>query len=1019
MAVKIRNRKYSEVFTNTSSVDWLLGNVGEWQKLLLDAEVSIDYQATQQNPIQIDYLNNSFVLNSGTWGQYGFDTGMSVTFRYKVLFGSDGAGGYLYVSSYQKTFQIVNISGTIMEVDEEIDGQGFQSLPADYGTRKVTDVLLYSSSPLQGTRLRYGHVLNNDTSNNLNSVIDGSTTEFIYVGLNSLPVNTWAGMEAVGLQSGMSVRQANVRKRPASASNLFVTLTAGTYTEQDLYTDFMKEGKSIPVTSPGSSGGFFTVTSQSEVPINNSGIYQGGANQNQAFLFNNAGSFTRDFIFDIKLKFTDATGALPGDSASIVLVKYTNGTAMDIVNRTVLQSWINPQELLNEHLEFKGHATVELNTSDSLVLVIEHAIPQDRTGGQGISYLIEDLTIQVSNENETLTLGEKQNFQFELEYLVSSFFEEVGNFVDVTPPSYLQGDGSLSDNFYTEFYPEWNNPNVKIVNDPSKTKRLGNTGWFNENYNQLSNDFTVTDLVYTDDNGNGMDGLDYFATTRVRAKISGVQNVNGNTKGGFGFMWVPKFEEDYKNKTTPFYRNTFINTGGGAYDVGTFYPDVEVGGGLGLAWMEVKNVKFTDMGGGVINFEAFFTPSPDFTLLFDQKGEDDRNYILWLSIADQTLAWNFSNRVSLLADYNKMIKSVPPAGPYPFIENVFIEHPYESNVQGVEEYDGFVHDDVLCRVPFQVDPTTTQMRKFRFGVEVFNLSTNSRKILEKYDVDMTQYYTDVNGVPQFSLNASRGFKLGDNNNKNWVKINREPSYDSAGKYGYLGFYAFKIRWEDWIALTGLPNDFFKAGELNSGFNNDWYQLLITTGWRLNFFVEIDAIVDTELIQYRNRWNFNFKDYDQNTRLQTSHSYFRDSDDTYLNVGSDPETGKPLGVVLSNEPTRLEIQYEILDAGTWDIDKVYATTTIEVDKGAGFMSMRQISSVWTSEPDCPLIPLQGQNHLQIVVDGTQKILTTKCLIDPDLLEDGSRYRITGRVGCYDGTGAIRFGIYESIYESRYE
>lgn len=1018
MSVKITNRQYKENYT-AEVVDWLLGNTGDWQTLTIDAEVGIDYQATQQSPVQIDYINNAFILNAGTWGSYGFDTGMTLKFRYKLSSGSDGNGGYNYVSTYEKEFTILNISGSYMEVDEPIEADDFQTLPIDFGTKKISDVLLYSESPLQGCRLRYGHIPNNEQSTNLNSVIDSTTTEMTYVGLNNLPEDTWGVMEAIGLQSGMSIRQARVKKLSNNSSSLFATMTAGEYSSQTLFTDQIKKARSIPMVAPFGTGGLQTVTSQSELPISAGGSYQDGANGNQAFLFDNNGEFSRDLNISISLKITDATGAQLGDAANLVLLKYSNGSSMDIVSRTVLQSWINPQELINQTLTFNGITTVDLNDSDSLVLAIEHDINEDREGSQGIAYIITDFSMQISNQNEKLNLSQKQNFQFELEYLISTFFEELANIEEVTAPEYLQGDGSISDNFYTEFYPEWNNPNVMINNDPEKTRRLGNTGWFNENFNQLPNDFQIQNVSYGDENGNLVDALNYFGTTRMTAIVSNVPNITPATKLGFGFMWVPKYEDDYKNKTTPYYRNTFINTGDGAYNAGTYYPNTSTGGGIGMAWMEVKNVQFQSLGGNQLYFEATFMPTAAFSALFDGKDEDDRKYIVWISVADQTLGRNFSNRVSLLADFNDMVKSVPPAGPYPYIQNAFIEHPYEADVIGVEQYNGFVQDDVLCRLPFQVDPSSTTLQKFRFGIEVFNPSTSERHILEKFDVDMTQFFTDANGVPFYNVNTTRGFKLQDGNNKNWVKINREASLDTAGKFGYLAFYAFKIRWEDWIQRSDMPAAFFDPLELNQGFNNDWFHYLSTIGWKMNFFVEIDAVVDTVLVQYRNRFDFKFADYDKNTRIQTRHQYFRNSDNTLLNVGTDPVSQRPLGVVLSNEPTRLEIEYEILDAGTWNPEAVYATATIEVDKGAGFMQMRQISSVWGSEPDNPLVPLEGESRLKIEVDGTNKILKTSCLIDPDLLEDAPRYRITGRVGCYEDGGVISFRLYADVYAQVYE
>lgn len=833
MALKITNRSYSEAFTN-GLTDWLLGNVGEWQDLELSIEVSIDYIATSAQPVQIDYINNAFKLSNGkSWGEYGFDNGMTLVFKYKFLQDTTGDGNFDTVQNIQQQFTITNVYGSIMEVSQPITVNEFDSVPINFGSKKISDVKFYVDRVPEGCRVKYGHLTNEDyKSTTLESFIDGTVSEFV------LPNASGASyMEAVGLQSGMSIRQ-------------------------------------IYVTPNGKK-------SQSD----------------------------NVYLFDIKINF-----------------------------------------------------------------------------------------------------------------MISSLFDNISNFENLEIPSYLIGDGSLTDNFILEFYPEWNNPNVYIVNELVKTERLGNTGWFDENFNQLKNDFNIDSIEYFDENGSPVDGLDYASKTKVKCLISGVPNLNVNTECGFGFSWIPTNEEDYKEKETPFYRNLFIQSG--MYDAGfnldTNYPGSFIGAGIDGASMDVENVRFTNLNGTIV-FEGTFVPNAEFYSKFDAKDEENRNYIIWMSVADGSLDRNFSDRVSLLADFKVLEKHIPQAGEYPFLENAFVEHPFDDDFVGVEKYEGIVQDDILCRMPFSIKKDgSVYFEKMTFGVEAFNIGLNKSFDLERYEIDLSQSPTDANDVQQFSVDQTRGFKLESGNNKNWVKILRETGSDTVENNGYLAYFATKIRWEDWILNQKTPPDFFDANELNDGFNNDWVHYLRTQGWIINFYTEINATIDGELTQYKNQFKFTFNDYDENDNISTAHRYFRDSDDTLLNIGTDPEYNKPLGVILSNEPTRIEIDFEILDAGVWDLGLVYAVTTIEIDRGAGRFEMRQLSSVWGSEDDNPLKPLTGQTKLKMVVDGTSKILTTSCLIDPDLLDDGAKYRITGRVGCFDISGGIFVpGLYEFRYENLYE
>lgn len=839
MPVKIINRNYEEIFTN-GTTDWLLGNVGEWQTLNLKVEASVDYIATQEQPLQIDYINRSFtLLNGKNWGDYGFDNGMSVILKYLYSQDTNNDGTFETVTPYVQTYTITNVYGSTMEVAQAINVQSFDNIPTNFGNKKISEVKIYVDKMPEGLRFKYSHLTNeNFQSTNLNSLIDGTISEFVKP--NILNNGTFQQMEAVGLQSGMSIRTIEVK--PYGKKN-------GT-----------------------------------------DNVYE----------------------YDIKIQ-----------------------------------------------------------------------------------------------------------------YMISSLFEDLSNFENMEMPSYLTGDGSLTDNFSIEFYPEWNNPNVKIKNNLKQTERLGNTGWFNENFNQLSNDFKVESVQYFDVNGNQVDAMDYATETKVKIVVSGVPNLNSQTECGFGFAWIPSNESDYKNKETPLYRNLFVQSGSltNGFTLNTLFPAVNFGAGINGASMDSSTVKFTGINGKIV-MEANFIPNPAFFALFDKKDPSDRNFILWVSVADGSLGRNFSDRVSLLADFNSLVKNIPPAGEYPYIDAKFIEHPFDETNVGETMLDGLIQDDILMRIPFRIKKDKTVVfQKIEFGVEAFNIGLNDDFVLEKYEIDLTQFPTDSAGTQQFDFDQSRGFKLEPGNNKNWVKVKREPLLDTVDFYGYMAYFATKIRYEDWLLNQSTPPAFFNANATNNGFNNDWINYIRTNGWIVNFYAKIDAVVNGDLLQYKNQFKMKFVDYDENQNVDTTHQYFRDSDDTLLNVGTDPESGKPLGVILSNEPTRIEISFDILDDGVWDIDKTYAVTTIEIDKGAGRMEMRQLSSVWGSETDNPLIPLTGETKLKMEVDVTNKILKTSCLVDPNLLQPGAKYRITGRVGCKvdgNGTGEIFDpGLYEFRYETTYE
>lgn len=1046
MAVKILSRKYTDLFRPTESTDWLLGNTGDLQKLTLTCEVAAEFKASFAETLQIDSFENTITLNNGkSWSGFGFDIGDSATLDFVFMADPENDGSFVQIPQ-TITFNITGLFDDVMETDADFGFPEYELFPVDRGNVKIVNVVVYSEKEFQGARCTYGHISNEDfETENLNSFIDGTQSEMGFAELNTIPVNTWSNMELYGLQSGMSIRQSRIRQidNPGNSSNingLFTVSNIG-FRLQPFYSDF-PFGSSLDQRSeyfarpiqmtfdPGTTTNHQAIGTISQIPrqtlISGTEQYSNSASQ-YMFINNAATDFAQQYLFDLSFVVSGAFDTSSSDKVSLVLLKYKNGSSYNFDSKIVLQEWENANSLINQTLIYQQSRTLIVAPGESYTLAIEYFHPMpasgisqnrwvDITGLQGTIGLPF-----VSNQSDFY----KRYYEIEIEYFISSFFDTVENVENRVLPTFLAGDGSLTDNFDVRFFPEWNNPNLIVQNDLQETKRLGNTGWFDENFNQLDNDFQVVSVVYRDPDNNIVLGMDYTQSTQVEITVSGVPNLNTNSRFGFGFMYLPQDEDAFKEVETPHYMNTFLATGSylSSYPLAAAPDPIEhLGAGINGGAMKVRDIYFQEDSGNVV-FRAIFTPDGTFTSQIEAKQEDDRKYLIYLSVADSSSsARNFSNRVSLLCDVNDLVKNITPAGPYDMATR-FIEHPFESDVVGVEEYDGLVQDDVLVRSRFNIDAdANTVFQSVTFAIEMENEDTGQIFNLEEYPVDVSLFPTDSNGFQIFDVDQVRGFRLNDGNNKNWVKIETDESNSSDTSKAYIAYYAFKIRYEDWIAKTGVPSDFFDDTEDNNGNHNDWYHYITAPGssWSIKYSVYILANVDGEVKFFRTPHNFTFKDYDQNSLVATAVRYFRDSDNTLINVGTDPETGNPLGVILSGESTRIEHDFTIQDAGTWSTGQVYATTTIEVDKGDGIFGMHQISSVWEVGSDNALTFVSGESNLKIVIDGTQKILTTSCLVDPEVLEDAIRYRVTGRVGCFEVPIQTEDGgIYETAYESAYE
>ena len=605
-------------------------------------------------------------------------------------------------------------------------------------------------------------------------------------------------------------------------------------------------------------------------------------------------------------------------------------------------------------------------------------------------------------------------YRIELIYIIAPFFDDINNLINNVAPDAVKGAAALTDNFLITGFPTYNNPNVTIKNDPKLTQQLGNTGWFDENFNQLPNPYTFTPVVYKNLSGTTVAQLDYANPVIMTTTISGLTNF-ANATFSYGFIWIPIDEDVYKENEFHFHENCKISTGGLAanladwFNIGTFnspYPLLRLGYSNDGASMDASDISFIQNGAN-IDVSITWRPNAAFATFMDALSDNERNYVLWVSIGDPAPDNNKTDRVSLKLDFNSLETFIEPIGEFDGLTIAFLDHPQAYNdtpiVCGNSIY---IEDDLLAKIAFQIDTAVSAIipipTAISYGFVAQRNSDEFQYVLDNSTIDLTVYPDPT----QFNFDVSRGFKLGTGNDKNWWKVEHDAPNDSGTLKGVLGWYGYKIRWEDWLKRLNVPTAFYDNTENQNGLNNDWFHYFNTAGWTVQFFVNIDANLNGTAVRYQNLKNLTILDYDVNSIITTELKYYRTDPITGLKGsqligGTDPLTSTPLGVIIADEIVFLDIEYT-RSSGSW-VDQptvdanVYATQCIEVANGAGQKEFRQLSSIWLSEFDNPMIPLTGETLAKVTFNTTTKI-TVETRIDANKLIDASRYKITGREGC---------------------
>ena len=592
-------------------------------------------------------------------------------------------------------------------------------------------------------------------------------------------------------------------------------------------------------------------------------------------------------------------------------------------------------------------------------------------------------------------------YRIQIEFMIASFYNDKENLELNIAPEETLGVESLTDNFSFIAYPEWNNPNTQIKNELKDTRRLGNTGWLGENFNGLKDNFTVESIQFNDiETGQLTTSLSHTAETKVTAVISGIENLAlGISTCGFGFIWVTEDENAIKNKETSFHQNSLMNTGGGI-GTGIFTPSFGFSNTLyqgfsfdGNTRMDIKDIRFSVDNGNLV-YEATFAPTAQFTEFMESKDSDDRNFAIWVSVADHTLVTNFSDRVNKLLYYGELTRYIPEVGEWsPMIIQMF-EHPEDgltevdqSRLIFIEEDDIQVINDFKINLEEEIPSSIIiAIEAVKTDGTVFNLS--------EYTFALSSFITTNDGIPQWDLEQNAGFRFKNQSPKNVISIKRNPAEDSGNFVAYQIIYNLKARWEDWIIKSGVNVDFYDLQEQNNGFNENWARFSSDNDWTTRLAFYTLSQIEGSVVIYSNYREFEILEYLSNDIVDENWSFNRESDSFPVNTGTTPQ-GVQQGILIENERIKISCTFTRTE-GTWQtLDDVYSIIRLEIFEGPGQSSIWQMSSEYKAEGNNPL---ENDNDLLSVTLVSPTEIIVECFLNSSKLEQADVYKVSSRIGC---------------------
>ena len=611
--------------------------------------------------------------------------------------------------------------------------------------------------------------------------------------------------------------------------------------------------------------------------------------------------------------------------------------------------------------------------------------------------------------------GGIQKFQMQFVFMATPLFETVNDFTTLTNKSFTNTE-CITDFFKIDLLPQFSNPNIKISTNNNDIQLLGNTGWFEENYNGGTNNYSINSVTLTNSFGVPITGIDASGETNFTININHA-GASASSEYKLGFIHTPADTSIFSSLTTPFHENVLYN---GLSDTTTLQTSTLGATFTGYsnaigAQMDIEFISLS-INSGITTIKGKFKPNAAFGTYMSGFATADLGYLVWVSVADDTLATSLSDRVSLIAQTSTFKTSTVATQEFD-VTNTFLNHAQPITQVGVTNYEGCLEDEVIGRSIILVDTANNEtINEVKLTIEGFNVANGSSFILESTPYNTSQFPKDASGVQQINIDTVRGFQMASGVDKNAVKIYRSPIDDTGTKKAYRCNYAFRFRWEDWISNSNVNSALFDSNELNDNLNNDWSTKDDFTNWKLRYNVNLVVDRNGTIINTKNSYDFAVRDYDESSIWDGAITTYNEAKTTSLYLGLNADNIRQ-NAILPTANTLIEADFDLenLLEDVGDVAKYYGVIRLEEYRNGGLFQIKMLSSILTNVTTGNiLIPLTGETGTKITKVSTTKI-RLECLIDfNDLNFNQSQYKISARLGCHE----LNLGKYNVQYSLKY-